>query len=86
MAAAQAYSDQDLYDTLINAFSMRSFVPTPGISGHDHFFETFGKFSGTSSRHSGEWLDEIASRAAAQNEQYIELMDTPDFSHAAQIA
>ena len=45
------------------------------------FFDTFGKFSEMSRRHEGEWLDEIASRAAAQNEQYMELMDTPDFSH-----
>ena len=46
VAAAQAFSDQNLYDALINAFSMRSFVPTPGVSGHDHFFDTFGKFFG----------------------------------------
>ena len=86
VAAAKAYSDQHLYDSLINAFSMRSFVPSPGVSGHDHFFDTFGKFGGTSARHTGEYLDEIASRAAAQNEQYLELMDTPDFGHTAMIA
>jgi adenosine deaminase len=85
--AAQAFTDQNLYDALINAFSMRSFVPTPGFSGHDQFFSTFAKFYGlVSQSHAGEWLDEVASRAAAQNEQYIELMDTPDFGHAAQIA
>jgi adenosine deaminase len=85
--AAQAFTDQSLYDALINAFSMRSFVPTPGFSGHDQFFSTFAKFYGlVSQSHAGEWLDEVASRAAAQNEQYIELMDTPDFGHAAQIA
>src|ERR1700730_6500909 len=38
--AAQAYADQHLYDALIDAFSMRSFVPTPAVSGHDHFFDT----------------------------------------------
>ena len=31
-------------------------------------------------------MDEIASRSAAQNQQYLELMDTPAFGHAAQIA
>jgi adenosine deaminase len=93
VAAAKAFADQNLYDALIDAFSMRNFVPTTGISGHDHFFDTFGKFydtffgnTVTSHRHSGEWLDEIAARAAAQNEQYLELMETPDFSHTAQIA
>jgi adenosine deaminase len=84
--AAKASSDQNLYDALIDAFSMRSFVPTSGTSGHDHFFETFDKFSGVSHSHAGEWTDEVASRAAAQNEQYLELMDTPDFSHTALIA
>jgi adenosine deaminase len=86
--AEQAFTDQALYDALINAFSMRSFVPTPGFSGHDQFFSTFDRFFvlTQSQRHAGKWLDEVASRAAAQNEQYIELMDTPDFSHAAHIA
>ena len=85
-AAAQAFKDQHLYDALVDAFSMRSFVPSAGVSGHDHFFDTFGKFRGIEPRHTGEWLDEIAARAAAQNEQYLELMDTPDFSHTASIA
>jgi adenosine deaminase len=85
--AAQAFADQNLYDALVNAFSMRSFVPTPGFSGHDQFFSTFARFYGqVSQSHAGEWLDEVASRAAAQNEQYLELMDTPDFGHAARIA
>src|SRR4029077_13250342 len=44
--AAQAFTDQALYDALINAFSMRSFVPTPGWSGHDQFFSTFARFYG----------------------------------------
>jgi adenosine deaminase len=39
--AAQAYKDQRLYDALIDAFSMRGYVPSPGITGHDHFFSTF---------------------------------------------
>ena len=86
VAAAEAFSNQDLYDALVDAFSMRSFVPTTGTNGHDRFFETFGKFGGISKRHAGEWLDEIVSRAAGQNEQYLEIMETPPFGHAAQIA
>ena len=85
-AAAKAPTNQALYDALIDAFSMRSFVPSAGISGHDHFFDTFGHFSGTSHIHFGEWLDEVATRAALQNEQYLELMETPDFSHTIAIA
>jgi adenosine deaminase len=84
--AADAFNDQDLYDALVDTFSMRSFVPSAGVSGHDHFFATFLKFDGIDARHTGEWLDEVATRAAAQNEQYLELMVTGDFSHSAAIA
>ena len=84
--AAEAHQDQHLFDALVDAFSMRGFVPSPGRTGHDHFFDTFAKFGGTDHRHLGEWVDEVATRAAAQNEQYLELMHTPDFSHTAAIA
>ena len=84
--AVQVYKDQHLYDALIDAFSMRGFVPSPGVTGHDHFFDAFAKFGGTDPRHMGEWLDEVATRAAAQSEQYLEIMHTPDFSHAAAMA
>ena len=84
--AEAAFTNQHLYDALVDAFSMRAFVPSAGVNGHDHFFDTFAKFGGTSPRHKGEWLDEVATRAASQNEQYLELMDTPDFSHTAQLA
>ena len=86
VSAATAYKDQHLFDALVNAFSMRGFVPSPGVTGHDHFFDTFAKFGGTDPRHLGEWVDEVATRAAAQNEQYLELMHTPEFSHTAAIA
>jgi adenosine deaminase len=84
--AAEAYKNQQLFDSLIDAFSMRGFVPSPGVTGHDHFFETFEKFGGTDHRHLGEWLDEVATRADSQNEQYLELMHTPEFGHTAAIA
>ena len=82
VTAASALSNQPLYDDLVDSFSMRSFVPTEGIDGHDQFFSTFDRFSGLKSD-AGEWLDEVATRAAAQNEQYLEIMQTPTFSHAA---
>jgi adenosine deaminase len=84
--AARVPANQELYDRLINSFSMRNFVATPGYSGHDQFFATFGRFGGLNKRHTAEWIDETASRAAAQNQQYLELMQTPPFGHAAQIA
>ncbi|MGH9575499.1 MAG: adenosine deaminase family protein [Candidatus Acidiferrales bacterium] len=84
--ATRAASDQTLYDALVDAFSMRGFVPTPGVTGHDHFFSTFDKFAAVDSGNTGESVDEVATRAAAQNEQYLELMDTPPFTHAAALA
>ncbi len=77
---------QLLYDKLIDSLSMRSFVSSAGWSGHDQFFATFDRVDGLSKTHRAEWVDEVASRAAAQNNQYLELMTTPPFSHAAQIA
>ena len=66
--AADAYKDLRLYNGLIDAFSMRGFVPAEGVTGHDHFFGAFTKFGGTDPSHTGEWLDEVAGRAASQND------------------
>jgi adenosine deaminase len=74
---------QRLYDELVDSFSMRTFVPSEGTDGHDQFFSTFARFGGLGAKHAGEWLDEVATRAAAQNEQYLEIMNTPTFAHAA---
>ena len=75
--AGTAYKDLRLYNGLIDAFSMRGFVPSEGETGHDHFFGAFKKFSGIDPRHTGAWLNEVATRAASQNEQYLELMVAP---------
>jgi adenosine deaminase len=84
--AMDAFNNQVLYDTMVNAFSMRSFVPSAGVSGHDQFFATFARFDAVGKAHTGEWLDEVASRAAAQNEQYLEIMETPIFTEARHLA
>ncbi len=80
-AARNVPGNQHLYDALIDSFSMRTFVPKTGESGHDHFFDTFDRF-GDDKRFAGEWIDEVAARAVAQNEQYLELMQTPGFTPA----
>ena len=77
--ASDAFKDQHLYDSLVDAFSIRAFVATPGVTGHDHFFNAFAQFGGISERHLGEWLDEVAARADRQNVQYMELMHTAPF-------
>jgi adenosine deaminase len=81
-----AFKDQKLYDALVDSFSMRSFVPSAGTSGHDQFFATFGRFDAISKSHIGEWLDEVATRAATQNEQYLEIMETPVFTEVVKIS
>ncbi len=83
IAASDAVADQTLYDKLIDAMSMRSYVPSAGWSGHDQFFATFSRWGALEKATAGEWLDEVATRAAAQNEQYLEVMQTPSFGHAA---
>ena len=83
--AESALHDQKLYDAMVNAYSMRSFVPTSGTSGHDQFFSTFDRFIAISPSHVGEWVNEIATRGVQQNEQYIEAMYTPTFSNAAKL-
>ena len=84
VTATFASHHQPLYDDLVDSFSMRAFVPTEGIDGHDQFFATFDRFGGLKGD-AGEWLDEVVTRAAAQNEQYLEIMQTPTFSHAASL-
>ena len=85
-APESAFKDQKLYDALVDSFSMRSFVPSAGTSGHDQFFATFNRFNAIDKSHTGEWLDEVATRAAAQNEQYLEIMETPVFTDVAKIS
>jgi adenosine deaminase len=81
--ASDALTHQHLYDQLIDTFSMRTFVPTTEESGHDHFFASFDHFLAVEDpKHVGDWVDELASRAAAQNEQYLEIMNTPNFRPA----
>jgi hypothetical protein len=73
VTAARAASDNALRNALIDSLSMRNFVPGRE-SGHDHFFSTFAKFGPWKEEHHGEFLAEITSRAADQNESYQELM------------
>jgi adenosine deaminase len=80
--AGSVPENQKLYDALVDAFSMRGFVPSAGWTAHDQFFATFDRFGGTKPVHKAEWVDEAATRAAGQNEQYLELMETPDYSIA----
>ena len=71
--AREANQNNPAFNALIDAFSMRDFVPGRQ-SAHDHFFDTFDLFSLADKEESGEFVAELARRAADQNESYLELM------------
>jgi hypothetical protein len=68
--------NQALYDSVIDAWSVRNWNPARK-NGHDQFFETFEKFDDAGRGHLGDMLAEVTSRAAAQNISYLELMLGP---------
>lgn len=82
--ASTALQDATLYGHLLDAFSMRQFVPGEE-SGHDHFFATFGKFGAATNGHTADMLVEVRSRAAAGHLQYMELMFNPDGGAAGRL-
>jgi adenosine deaminase len=82
--AEQLLKDSVLYQQVINAQSMRFFNGPE--SGHDHFFNAFGKFAAVSRTHQGDMLAEVASRAAAQHVSYMEILLAPDKGEAGRLA
>ena len=80
-AISCAYQDPVLYNSIIDAWSMRNWNREE--SAHDHFFATFDKFFPAIFNHIGDSLAEAASRAAADHLQYLELMNTSDGMQAA---
>jgi hypothetical protein len=79
-----AYGDHVLYNSIVDAWSMRNWQPAEE-SGHDHFFATFDKFSLATHNHIGDALAEAASRAAEDHLQYLELMHTADSVQSGQL-
>jgi adenosine deaminase len=68
--------DGDLRRRLIDAFTMRDFVPVTGESGHDHFFAAFGKFGAASAQHQVDMLLNAAGHAGLDRLDYVEFMIT----------
>ncbi|WP_181446492.1 adenosine deaminase family protein [Streptomyces sp. NTH33] len=82
--AADARTDRAFHEALVRAWSMEDFPP--GRSGHDHFFDTFGKFGEVTWRHRGRLLAEVADGVVGQNQFYLETMVTPASDGARQLA
>ena len=72
-----AYADHVLYNSMVDAYSMRNWTHGEE-SGHDHFFASFDKFGPSTTGRVGDMLAEAASRAAADHLQYMEVMHTAD--------
>src|SRR6266446_1356106 len=75
--ASTALANSTLYGQMIDAWSMRNWQLS-GQSGHDHFFDTFGKFGPATWNQNGRMLAEVVARAARGHVIYLELMLTPD--------
>jgi hypothetical protein len=78
------YGDHVLYNSIVDAWSMRNWKEAEE-SGHDHFFATFDKFSLATRTHTGDAFAEVASRAAEDHLQYLELMHTADAVQSGQL-
>ena len=76
--ASNALEDQNLYNQLVDAFSMRNWNSARPDSGHDHFFASFDKFELATQNHVGDMLAEAAARAAEDRVTYLELMHGTD--------
>jgi hypothetical protein len=74
---ANALTSGSLYRQIIDAWSMRNWQLS-GQSGHDHFFDTFGKFGVATYNQNGKMLAEAVARAGRGGVLYLELMLTPD--------
>ena len=72
---AEALRVPGMHDRLVDAFSVRNFHAAIE-NGRDRFFATFARFGAASSRRTGDMLAEVASRAAAAQVRYLELMHT----------
>ena len=65
-----AYGDHVLYNSIVDAWSMRNWNPGEE-SGHDHFFASFDKFSLAAHNHTGDELAEAAAQAADDSLQFL---------------
>ncbi len=74
-------------DAVIDAWSMRNFVPGySAASGHDQFFATFSRFGAAGDSRHGDMLAAVVRNAADQHIDYLELMTSPGMGAARELA
>jgi hypothetical protein len=71
---AKALDDAALNAALVDAWSMRGFLPSSDKSSHDYFFGTFAKSKGAADM--GDMAADVVERAGRQRMRYLELMVT----------
>ncbi|HWQ20805.1 MAG TPA: hypothetical protein VN455_13570 [Methanotrichaceae archaeon] len=69
---SRAYEDADLYNRLVDGWSIRNFH-TSNSTLRSHFFDIFQKISPAMTDY-GAMISELRSRAAEENVQYLETM------------
>lgn len=82
--AADARTDSAFRQQIVRAWSMQDFPADR--SGHDHFFDTFGKFSMATWYDRGKMLANVADTAVKQNQFYLETMVSPASDSAKKLA
>jgi hypothetical protein len=73
--AADALSDTAFYAALVDGLSTRN-LANRQQSGHDQFFDAFGRFSAATQDNYPAMLAEVTTRAADQHIQYLEILLT----------
>ncbi len=73
-AVKRAFEEHALYIQLVDAFSIRNFVPDDDETISEHFFRAFLKFDAATKNRRGDMLAEVVSRAARENLSYLELI------------
>ncbi|WP_328285940.1 hypothetical protein, partial [Maridesulfovibrio frigidus] len=73
VAATQAFSKSNIWNTAVDALSVRQNLRDNRMWGHDHFFSTFSKF-GIAKQNVGSLLAHAAKQAHRDKVQYVEAM------------
>jgi adenosine deaminase len=74
-SVASVQNNADIVNKIIDAFSVRNYQ-LRSQSGADQFFSTFSKFFLATFGREGDMLSEVTQRAANQNIDYLELMQS----------
>ncbi|MBB4133005.1 adenosine deaminase [Xanthomonas sp. 3075] len=73
-----ATRDAALYGRVVDALSMRKFLPSPSHpTGHDQFFSTFGKFDAVVRARVADTVAAVLDQAARDRVPYVEIIANP---------